>query len=294
MSENVPPDAFDWAYRTGEPVLTLPFVEGIPSAQKAAAMTAWMRSHADRYANKLVKMYHGTDVALPIASEGLKTTSTTRRRSYQSESGYVYLANTPERAKAFGDMGNQGRSQVYEVLVRVRHLGPDKDQLNNQRSVGQSIGNTIGESIVYGGGARVKGQIEPWAVRPITEVDLDVIAKQKKRMFALPELQEKAGASYTFWQLAMKAVSATRGDVHNVDWSRVEQAVIQESIRVNGQSPLSVCQALGAHSPGAVGVRRQSELLVAARTVFEQHRSASDVRIGLHCRLTQTNTLGGR
>ena len=250
-------------------------------------MTAWMRTHADRYANKLVKMYHGTGIGLPIASEGLKPTSTTRRRSYQSESGYVYLANTPERAKAFGDMGNQSRSQVYEVLVRVRHLVPDKDQLNNQRSVGQAIGNTLGESIVYGGGARVKGRIEPWAVRALTEVDLAIRVEQERRMFALPELQKGAGASYTFWQLAMKAVSAIGGDVHNVDWARVEQAVIQESICRNGQSPQSVLQALGMHSPGAVGHTRKKELLAAAQAVGElnnapsKNRREADDRSGL-------------
>lgn len=149
---------FDWTKRTNQTVLTLPFVEGMPSEEKAKEMSRWVRQHSDIYQNALVKMYHATDVSLPIEDQGLKPTSQTRRRSYQSESGFVYLANTPERAKTFGDMGNQGRSTVYEVLVPVRNLLADRDQLSNQRSVGKAIGNSVGESIIYGGGVRVKGK----------------------------------------------------------------------------------------------------------------------------------------
>lgn len=156
---------FDWSYRTTQTVLDLPFIEGIPTPQKATDLTKWVRQNSDRYLFKFVKLYHATDPSIPIEKEGLKPTSATRRRSFQSSSGYVYLANTPERAKAFGDRGNQGRSVVYEVLVQIRYLLADKDQLNNQRSVGKLLGNSVGESIVYGGGVRVKGAIEPWAVR---------------------------------------------------------------------------------------------------------------------------------
>ncbi len=51
----------------------------------------------------------------------------------------------------------------------VRNLLADRDQLNNQRSSGRFgiIGNSVGESIIYGGGVRVKGAIEPWAIRKI-------------------------------------------------------------------------------------------------------------------------------
>lgn len=165
-----PAGHFDWSCRVSEPVLDLPFTEGVPTPEKAKALTAWIRGNSAPYENKLVKFYHATDPSLPIEQEGLKPTSTNRRRSYQSASGYVYLAATPERAKAFGDLGNQGKSVIYEVLVRIRHLLPDLDQLNNQRAAGRwtEIGNSIGESIVYGGGVRVKGRIEPWAIRRVT------------------------------------------------------------------------------------------------------------------------------
>ena len=112
-----------------------------------------------------IKMYHATSPNINILEEGLKPTTTSRRRSYQSESGYVYLANTPQRAKFFGDLGNQGESVVYEVVVPVNKLYPDTDQLNNLRSTGVKVGNSLEESLVYGGGARFKGKIEPYAIR---------------------------------------------------------------------------------------------------------------------------------
>lgn len=157
--------SFDWASRTSFPVLDLPFIEGVPSPEKAKAMTKLVKDNSKLYKHSYVKMYHATDARLRILDDGLKPTSASRRRSYQSESGYVYLANTPERAKNFGDSGNGGKSVVYEVLVPVRKLLPDKDQLANQLAVGNELGNSIGESIVYGGGARHMGKIEPWAIR---------------------------------------------------------------------------------------------------------------------------------
>lgn len=156
---------FDWRRRVGGEVLTLPFIEGVPSAAKAREISCWVRAHSDKYRFEWVKFYHGTDPALAIEAEGLKPTSTTRRRSYQSQSGYVYLANTPERAQFFGKLANSGRCVVYEVVVPVRHLRADRDQLRNLRATGVEVGDSLGESIVYGGGVRIRGPIQPFAVR---------------------------------------------------------------------------------------------------------------------------------
>lgn len=166
--------SFDWTQRTAQPVLDLPFVEGVPSPEKAQLMNRWVLDNKDRYAGKLVKLYHGTDPSLLIEEEGLKPTSATRRRSYQSQSGYVYLANTPERAEVFGKLGNQGRCAVYEVIVLVKNLRADLDQLNNQRAAGRfgDIGNTVGESIIYGGGVRIKGALEAWQVRRMAQPEI--------------------------------------------------------------------------------------------------------------------------
>lgn len=161
-----------WNKRVSWPVLDLPFTEGLPNLLKVKETNKWIRANSDFHKPKFVKMYHATDSSLDIESMGLLPTSTTRRRSYQSTSGYVYLASTPERAKQFGDLGNCGRSTVYEAIVLVKNLLADRDQLNNKRSVGCEIGNSIGESIVFGGGARVKGLIEPWAIRKLENLQL--------------------------------------------------------------------------------------------------------------------------
>lgn len=161
---------FDWSKRTNQPVLDLPFEEGVPSAEKVAAIRKWHLAHKDKYANELVKFYHGTDPALPIEDQGLKATSATRRRSFQSRSGFVYLANTPERAKMFGLLGNQGRCVVYEVVVPVHKLVADLDQLSNLKAAGYpQLGNSVAESIVYGGGVRIKGSLEPWQARKMND-----------------------------------------------------------------------------------------------------------------------------
>lgn len=107
---------------------------------------------------------------------GLLPTSADRRRFQQSEGGYVYLAATPERAKSFGDMGSNSDSAVYEVIVPVHKLQSGTDQLFNLRSTGIQVGNSVAESIVYGGGARVKGALEQWQIRPF---DYDGYLKYK-------------------------------------------------------------------------------------------------------------------
>ncbi len=149
--------------------LRLPFVEGVPSEPKVQRMSDWVNRHKDLYKNESVVLYHATGTSVPVLEEGLKPTSAARRRSFQSTPGYVYLAVTPERAQAFGDLGNGGRSRVYAVAVLVRHLKADKDQLANRRSVGEAVGDSLAESLVHAGGARVKGAIQAWAVREVAK-----------------------------------------------------------------------------------------------------------------------------
>ena len=146
-----------------------PFKEGVPSVEKAQEINKYLQANKDKYNPKYIKFYHGTAKGLPIEEKGLLPTSATRRKSYQSESGYIYLANTPERAKTFGDLGNMSNSEVYEVVVPVNKLLPDLDQLNNLRSTGEKIGNTLGDSIAYGGGVRIKGKIEPYSIRKLPD-----------------------------------------------------------------------------------------------------------------------------
>jgi hypothetical protein len=166
--------SIDWSKQTTNLIIDLPFIEGTPSPEKAQAINRWVLDNKNLNANKFVRFYHGTDPSLPIEDEGLKPTTAKRRRSYQSKSGFVYLANTPERAENFGLLGNRGRCVVYEVIVPVRSLRADLDQLNNQRATGRygELGDSIGESVVYGGGVRIKGALEPWQVCKLTQEQL--------------------------------------------------------------------------------------------------------------------------
>lgn len=257
---------FDWTKRTSFPVLTLPFIEGMPSPEKAQALSRWVKDHADKYHIRYVKMYHGTDAHLPIEHEGLKPTSTTRRRSYQSTSGYVYLANTPERAKTFGDLGNGGICVVYEVVVPIRSLLPDHDQLANQRSVGTDVANSIGESIVYGGGARIKGRIEPWAVRRFDfEHDLAATrilaerAERERRFAALARLGKMDGTERALWITAQRA-TAHAANPHDMDWQGVENAVMAQSLGEHGQHPDTLENVLARCSPGVVNAAERMSL----------------------------------
>lgn len=106
-------------------VKEIPFEEGVPTPEKAKKLNDWFSANNDQYT--FVRLYHGTGKDVPVLGKGLLPTSATRRRSYQSTIGYVYLAVTPERAKTFGDMGNQSRSIVYEVEVPIYRLLPDID-----------------------------------------------------------------------------------------------------------------------------------------------------------------------
>ena len=75
----------------------LPFEEGVPSQIKVQNMKNWLNNNNDKYNLKYVVMYHGTGVNIPILEQGLKPTSITRRRSYQSTSNYVYNLNNAKK-----------------------------------------------------------------------------------------------------------------------------------------------------------------------------------------------------
>lgn len=176
-----------WRDRLSDTLLPLPFEEGVPAKDKVLAVREWLKQNDSIYIPTYTVMYHGTGIGVPVLEKGLLPTTPLRRRSYQSESGYVYLANTPERAKNFGDLGNSSRSIVYEVLVPVNKLSADTDQLTNLRAAGVNVGNSLAESIVYGGGARVKGALELWQIKPF---DYEGYRKTKQTAF---EAENQAG-----------------------------------------------------------------------------------------------------
>lgn len=133
------------------------------TAKDIKEFSSWLRSDP----NRLVRMYHGTSHKHDVIGKGLLPTSTTRRRSMQSGSGYVYLTYDPQRAFSFAKHGYPGSQEepwvIYAVTVSVRNLRADVDQLRNKRMWGgfTDLGTTLAHSMIYSGGARYKGSISP-------------------------------------------------------------------------------------------------------------------------------------
>lgn len=113
----------------------------------------------------VIKLFHGTSEKYDVTNDGLKTTKIRTKKSLQSGVGYVYLSVYPDMAGSFGDIANPyGDIVVYQVLVPISELKPDKDQLYNLRNTGRSVGESLVESLVLGHGACIKGDIPPYMI----------------------------------------------------------------------------------------------------------------------------------
>lgn len=124
----------------------------------------WLRRHKEDY----VRLYHGTSSKHDILGQGILKTTKRRRNSVQSESGFVYLSVYPNMAKTFSEIGNPyDEASVYSVVIKIKELKPDTDQLRNKRLWDKDfleMGNTLADSLIYGSGARVKRNIEPYEI----------------------------------------------------------------------------------------------------------------------------------
>ena len=124
----------------------------------------WLRRHKEDY----IRLYHGTSEKNPIMDKGILTTSLKRKKSFQSECGYVYLSVYPDFAKTFGEFGYPyDKVVVYSVVIKIKELKPDTDQLNNKRVYDEDLSklrNTLADSLIYGSGARVKRSIKPYEI----------------------------------------------------------------------------------------------------------------------------------
>ena len=109
-------------------------------------------------------MYHAAKKDAPVLEQGLLAGSGKRKNFGMSESGYVYLAATPQMAKMFGDMAHNGNYAVYEVIVPIGKLQPDKGRLQHTAPEGVT-GRGLAHSLVYAGSAKVKGNIERWQIK---------------------------------------------------------------------------------------------------------------------------------
>lgn len=116
---------------------------------------------------KALKLFHGTSAKFDIMDKGLLTTKTSTKKSMQSQTGYVYLSIFKDMAKKFGDIAYPYNDiAVYTVEVQIINLKPDKDQIRNKRLWGGvSSGETLADSMLYGHGFRVKGDIPPYMIK---------------------------------------------------------------------------------------------------------------------------------
>ena len=143
--------------------------KGEASPEAVRRLARWLRANPDGW----VRLYHGTDARVPVATEGLRPTSTRRRNSLQSRSGYVSFSIYPGHAEMFALLAFPRRAvTVYGVDLRVRELVPDADQLRNQRVWAERcVQPTLAHSLAYGHGAQVRGAVSAarlFAVRTVT------------------------------------------------------------------------------------------------------------------------------
>ncbi len=136
------------------------------------ALNRWLKEHSCKYKNEHVIMYHGTSAEHDIVNQGLQKTRAKTKKSLQSQIGYVCLSLYPESARTFGELAYPSKEiSVYAVKVPLRELAIDSDQLHNKRMWGDykdgEIKRTLADSLVYGSGARIKRDIQPYEVRLI-------------------------------------------------------------------------------------------------------------------------------
>lgn len=142
---------------------------GRPTAREVMEFGRWLRERPDAF----VRLYHGTSARHPVLDQGLLPASTSRRNSLQTTSGYVCASVYQGHARQFGVMSSlnsgpdaQGyRVVVYPVVTTIRRLCADLDQLRKMRAAGVDCGNSLAESLVFGHGARMRGRLEPQALR---------------------------------------------------------------------------------------------------------------------------------
>lgn len=207
--------SFDWTSRSASGrVYSAPFFEGPGSNQRVSwckSVLSELSLMSNPVSPRLIRMYHGTSINLDLASSGIRPTSASNKRSLQVESGYVYLAATPARALKHGQMANGGQAKVYEVLVDVKDLLADKDQLSNLAATGAGVKNTLAHSFTYAGGARVKGVIAPWAVVELSPQDVEALDERHRRMANLVDTSKSHHYSDPVGRMALQLATDSDG-----------------------------------------------------------------------------------
>jgi len=112
-----------------------------------------------------IVLYHGTHPRNNILEEGLLKTTTKRRLSYQSTSGFVYLSIFPDKAKMYSDIGyGISNSIIYKITIPIEYIKPDLDNLYNKTIVGYDVKETLADSLIFTHTFRVAGNIPPYMI----------------------------------------------------------------------------------------------------------------------------------
>lgn len=154
------------------------FAKAVPTKEDIVVLSRWLKAHR----NDSIVLYHGTDSSLPILQEGLKRTSMRTKRSLESGTGNVYLTSHLGFAKSFGGYAypeHEDSITVYDVVVKVKDLHADKDQLKNHRMEGVDLGDSLAASLLVGHSATVKHDIPNYDLQPhntyhVMKVYLDI------------------------------------------------------------------------------------------------------------------------
>lgn len=141
-----------------------------PNGKGLKALKKLLAAHS----NGMAEFFHGTHPSFDILGQGLLKTTARSKKSMQSTPGFVYLATNPSAARTFGNLANGiNDAAVYRIVVPLAHVKADLDQLSNKRHYGNfydaPIGNSLADSLVFGGGGRVKGNIPPYMITRFEE-----------------------------------------------------------------------------------------------------------------------------
>lgn len=180
--------SIDWSDRTNEKVMKIPLRYDLPLKENVKNIIKWLKDYKQNSTgtNHYVIMYHATGKDTPITEKGLLAGQNNRKNFRTSESGYIYLSPNPNYAKGYGDIAFAGNSVVYEIIVPVKKLLPDKRHFFYARP-DEITGSNLADSLIYGGTARVKGNIERWQIKRYEDESL---FGQKKQTL-MERLEEK-------------------------------------------------------------------------------------------------------
>ena len=155
-------------------------------SENVKPVAEWIKAYNQKYDIRYVVMYHAAKKDAPVLEQGILAGSSRRKNFGMSESGYVYLAATPQIAKMFGDMAHNGNYALYEVIVPICKLLPDKGRLQHTAPEGVT-GRSLAHSLVYAGSAKFKGNIERWQIKPYE----DESRSEQKKTTLMERLEQK-------------------------------------------------------------------------------------------------------